>query len=205
MTKQKLYILTALGAIIDIIMVLYVINYPAFYIVSIVHAMILKKLSKKNTEFRLHQLGYALRRTTEEKIGEIILNIGTLIPIANTILFSKMYFQSFAEDEKLLKDNRYIIEPYKQAVYSYRENQEEAHDTYFQVVEKEEDIKLKYEKLSKQEYELALKMVELEQLVDKIATNKNLDKETKEKILIELRTKILLNKKIEGKVKKLTK
>lgn len=203
MKKEELYTLITIGIIINILTILYIVKFPAFYIASVVHSLILNIIAQKRRKFRLHQLGYAIHKPIGAKIINLIINLNMFIPFTNIILFSKMYFDAFKEDEQLIEEKIYKLEPFKKAVKTY--NDEPKQIKNIQVVEKEEDLQIEYQNITEKEYQLALKMLNAEECVDFIMMNKDLDKKTKEELLLDLRTKILLNKKIDSKIKKLIK
>ena len=199
-------IMTAISIIlIDALLALLAFNFPIPFILSIILSNILNLSAHIGSRIRAYKLGYAICKSTEEKVLHGVFIISSVLPVINVIFASINYFRTFTDNEnKFLIYNPNRLVPYKEAIKEYDPANDNKKYKSIQVVENEDEIE--YQDINKEEYELSKKMIEAEELVDEIMMNASLSNKEKEELLKELRIKVLFNRKLTSKkIKKLIK
>lgn len=198
--------LTILSLIIDALFAILIIKFSKIYLITILFSGTLQIVSAVYEKIRTKQLGFSVYKMKGYK-GCILLDIiSLLMPFVNVIYASIKYFQT-----TITTDARYVftrsdkLEPFKETIKNKKINEEKDKLFYFPTVEKEEDLKIEYNEISKKEYEIAQKMVTADDYIDEIMMNIDLNKETKLELLKQMRKQMYLTNTIKTNPNKILK
>lgn len=189
------------GFIFDIIMVLIIVTLPHFYINTVIFSCIINIVSMVYDQVRTKKLGFVVRN---EKFFDSLNNLmvfSVFFPIFN-IIFSNIYFYKIVcnDDRHYIYYNRNRFIPFKQAIREYKEENIDLLSNS----KKDSEIN----EISKEEYETAVKFMEIDNYIDEIRMNVNLNNKQKEQLLKQMKRQLLIYDDVKisnNKIKKLTK
>lgn len=189
------------GFIFDVILILIIIKLPYFYVGTVLFSCITNIITMVCDVVRTKKLGFVVRK---ENIGDdlhFLIELSTLIPLFN-VLFSQIFFCKIvcSDDEKFIDFNKSRFIPFKQGIKEYKEENIDLLSNSKKVSEVNE--------ISKEEYNTAVKFMEIENYIDEIRMNVNLNNKQKEQLLKQMKRQILIFDDVRisnNKIKKLSK
>ena len=189
------------GFIFDIIMVLIIVMLPHFYINTVIFSCIINIVSMVYDQVRTKKLGFVVRNEKFFDSLNSLMVFSVFFPIFN-IIFSNIYFYKIVcnDDRHYIYYNRNRFIPFKQAIKEYKEENIDLLSNSKKVSEINE--------ISKEEYETAVKFMEIDNYIDEIRMNVNLNNKKKEQLLKQMKRQLLIYDDVKisnNKIKKLTK
>lgn len=189
------------GFIFDIILILIIIKLPYFYVGTVLFSCITNIISMVCDVVRTKKLGFVVRKEHIVDNLHFLMELSTLLPLFN-VLFSQIFFCKVvcSNNEKFIDFNNHRFIPFKQAIKEYKEEKIDLLSNSKKVSEVNE--------ISKEEYDTAVKFMEIDNYIDEIRMNVNLNNKQKEQLLKQMKRQILIFDDVKisnNKIKKLSK
>lgn len=194
------------GLLLNFLLVLFTVKFFNFYVITVAISAALHIASDIYEKIRDKELGFSVYKIKGYKGLKIFNLVSSFMPIFNFIYASFRYFEiANTTDVRYLFTRIDKLEPFRETVKDNKIGEEKSKVFDFPSSQNDEKIEIEYDGLTKKEYNMAQKMVVVDDYVDEIIMNVNLSKEEKIELLKKMRKQLYLTNNVRMSPNKILK
>lgn len=190
--------LLIMGFIIELFLALFVVKFFNIYLITVIISLILNVVSSIYEKIRTKELGFSVQKIKGYKGNEILNMLTCLIPAFNLVYASIKYFEKTdTTDVRYIFTRNDKLVPFKEAVKEKTVKYDNDKVFNFPSITSDGKIKVEYNSMDPKEFEIAKKMVVVDDYFDDIIMNVNLSKEKKIELLKHMRKQMYLTNNVK--------
>ena len=194
------------GLLLNFILVLFTVKFFNFYVITVAISAALHIASDIYEKIRDKELGFSVYKIKGYKNLKIFNLVSSFMPIFNFIYAYFRYFEiTNTTDFRYLFTRIDKLKPFRETVKDNKIGEEKTKVFDFPSSQNDEKIEIEYDGLTKKEYNIAQKMVVVDDYVDEIIMNVNLSKEEKIELLKKMRKQLYLTNNVRMSPNKILK